>query len=153
MGIIVQKFGGTSVATPERLLNVCNHIKKELEQSNKLIVVVSAQGKTTDKLIAEEFELDSNPNVREHDVLLSVGEQITIAKLCILLNKLNIPSVSLTGWQIPIVTDSNYTDAKIKYIGKERILKEISANKVVVVAGFQGIDENQNITTLRKRWF
>ena len=149
MGIIVQKFGGSSVANTERLENVCKHIKKELELNNKIIVVVSAQGKTTDKLIAEEAELKTSINKREHDALVSVGEQITMAKLSMLLNRFNIKAISLTGWQVPIITNSNFTDAEIKYIGCKRIKQELSKNNVVVVAGFQGVDKKQNITTLR----
>ncbi len=153
MGIIVQKFGGTSVANTEKLTNVCKHIKREKDFGNQVVVVVSAQGKLTDKLIEEEKDLQTGFNKREHDVLVSVGEQITIAKLSMLLGKFNIESISLTGWQVPIVTDSNFTDATIKYIDCKKIISELSNNKVVVVAGFQGVDENQNITTLRKRRF
>lgn len=150
MGIIVQKFGGSSVADTEKLWNVCRHIRRELNEKNQVVVVVSAQGKATDNLIKEEGEITDYPNIREHDVLVSTGEQITIAKLCMCLHELNIPSVSLTGWQVPIITDNNYGDAKIKFVGNERIKKELTTGKVVVVAGFQGIDEQNNITTLRQ---
>ena len=152
MGIVVQKFGGSSVADTEKLFNVCRHIRRELNEKNEVVVVVSAQGKTTDKLIKEKNEITDLPSKREYDVLVSTGEQITTAKLCMCLEKLGIESVSLTGWQVPIITDSNYGDAKIKFIGNERIKKELTTGKVVVVAGFQGIDEQNNITTLRKRW-
>lgn len=149
MGIIVQKFGGSSVADTEKLLNVCQHIKRELNEKNQVVVVVSAQGKTTDILIDEEEKIGAFLNSREHDVLVSVGEQITISKLCMCLEKLAIPAISLTGWQVPIITDSNYGDSKIKFVGNERIKKELTTGKVVVVAGFQGVDEQNNITTLR----
>lgn len=151
MGIIVQKFGGSSVADTEKLWNVCRHIKREQEEGNQVVVVVSAQGKMTDKLVQEEKEITNSPNVREHDVLVSIGEQITIAKLSMCLEEKKIPAISLTGWQVPIITDNNYGDATIKFVGNERIQEELSLGKVVIVAGFQGIDENQNITTLRKR--
>lgn len=149
MGIIVQKFGGSSVADTEKLWNVCQHIKREINEKNQVVVVVSAQGNTTDILINEEEKIGTFQNFREHDVLVSVGEQITISKLCMCLEKISIPAISLTGWQVPIITDSNYGDAKIKFVGNERIKKELTTGKVVVVAGFQGVDEQNNITTLR----
>ena len=148
MGIIVQKFGGGSVANKEKLLNVCNHIIKEVELDNKVVVVVSAQGKTTDKLIEEEKELSHIPNKREHDVLISVGEQITISKLSILLNDLGYNAVSYTGWQIPIITDNEYGNANIIDIKTDKILDSLKENKIVIVAGFQGINEKGDITTL-----
>ena len=101
MGIVVQKFGGSSVSNTDRLHLVCKHIIKSVKEGNKVIVVVSAQGSTTDNLIKEEQELAKNPIKREHDVLLSVGEQITIAKLSILLNELGYKAKSYTGWQMP----------------------------------------------------
>ena len=152
MGIIVQKFGGSSVANTEKLFNVCKHIKRELEEGNKVVVVVSAQGKKTDELIKEELEITNKIFRREHDVLISTGEQITTAKLCMCLESLGISAVSLMGWQVPIITNSDFGDANIKKVETERILNELNQNRVVVVAGFQGIDENHNITTLRKRW-
>ena len=148
MGIIVQKFGGSSVADKEKLLNVCKHIIKEYEKNNKVVVVVSAQGKTTDKLVLEEKEISLNPNKREHDVLVSTGEQITISKLAIYLNELGYNAISYTGWQIPIITDDCYGNANIIDIKTEKILKELEDNKIVVVAGFQGIDKFGHITTL-----
>ncbi len=148
MGIIVQKFGGSSVADKDRLLNVCKHIIKEHEKNNKVVVVVSAQGKTTDKLIQEEKEISINPNKREHDVLVSVGEQITISKLAVYLNELGYNAISFTGWQVPIVTDDCYGNANIININTEKILKELENNKIVIVAGFQGIAKSGDITTL-----
>ena len=147
MGLIVQKFGGSSVATTERLHLVAEHIKKELELNNKVVVVVSAQGKTTDRLISEEKEITKKCSGREHDVLVSTGEQITISKLAMLLQEKGLQAVSLTGWQIPIVTNSNYSNARIRYIHNETIEDYLRANNIVIVAGFQGIDENGNITT------
>ena len=147
MGLIVQKFGGSSVATTEKLKLVAEHIKKELDLDNQVVVVVSAQGKTTDKLIAEEKEITKNASPREHDVLVSTGEQITTAKLSMILHEKGIKAVSLTGWQIPIITNSNYSNSRIRYIHNETIREYLKAGNVVVVAGFQGIDESGNITT------
>lgn len=149
MGIVVQKFGGSSVANTGKLFNVCKDITKEYDKGNKVIVVVSAQGKTTDNLIKEAIEIDEKlGNKREIDVLLSVGEQITIAKLALCLNKLGYDAISLTGWQIPIKTDSVYGNSNIQKINLDRITKELTSNKIVIVAGFQGINENTlDITT------
>ena len=149
MGIVVQKFGGSSVESTEKLFNICKYITKEFDKGNKVIVVVSAQGKTTDNLIKEAKEIDENLDKRELDVLLSIGEQITISKLSMCLKKLGYSAVSLTGWQIPIKTNEKYGDADILKINLNRITKELGLNKIVVVAGFQGINEKTgNITTL-----
>ena len=148
MGLIVQKFGGSSVATTEKLQLVAEHIEKELKKDNKVVVVVSAQGKTTDKLISEEKEISKKTFPREHDVLVSTGEQITMSKLAMVLQSRGIKSVSLAGWQIPIITNSNYSNARIRYIENETINEYLRAGNVVIVAGFQGIDELGNITTL-----
>ena len=147
MGIIVQKFGGSSVANLEKLELVSEHIIKEVERGNKLVVVVSAQGKTTDKLIAEEAEITKNPDKREHDVLVSTGEQITIAILAMLLIEKNYKAVSLAGWQIPIITNSEFSNSRIRYIHNDTINEYLDSGNIVIVAGFQGIDENGNITT------
>lgn len=148
MGIVVQKFGGSSVADKDKLLNVCKHIIKEYEKNQKIVVVVSAQGKTTDKLVEEEKEISSNPDKREHDVLVSIGEQITIAKLAIYLKELGYDAISYTGWQVPIITDDIHGNANIIDINAEKILKELENNKIVIVAGFQGITKSGDITTL-----
>lgn len=148
MGIIVQKFGGSSVADKDKLLNVCRHAIKEYEKGNKVVVVVSAQGKTTDRLVEEEKEISANPDNREHDVLVSVGEQITIAKLAIYLKELGYDAISYTGWQVPIITDDVYGNSNIIDINTEKILKELENNKIVIVAGFQGITKAGDITTL-----
>lgn len=147
MGIIVQKFGGSSVANLERLEMVTEHILNEVEKENKLVVVVSAQGKTTDRLISEEAEITEKPDRREHDVLVSTGEQITIAKLAMLLKSKGHKAVSLTGWQIPIVTNSEFTNSRIRYIHNQTIEDYLAAGNIVIVAGFQGVDESGNITT------
>ena len=148
MGIVVQKFGGSSVENTEKLFNICKHITKEFDRGNKVIVVVSAQGKTTDNLIKEAKEIDSNLSKRELDVLMSVGEQITISKLAMCLRKTGYNAISLTGWQIPIKTDNLYGNSNITKINLDRIMRELNDNKIVIVAGFQGIsEENNDITT------
>lgn len=147
MGIVVQKFGGSSVSNTEKLFEVCKHIIKEYSLGNKILVVVSAQDKITDKLINEELEITDKPSKREHDVLVSTGEQITIAKLAMCLKKLGYDAVSYLGWQVPIITDNNYGKARIKKINLTKILDNFNNNKIVIVAGFQGIDEEGNITT------
>ncbi len=148
MGIVIQKFGGSSVATTEKLELVAEKIINEKKKGNQVVVVVSAQGKTTDKLILEEKEITDSPSRREHDVLVSTGEQITIAKLAMMLNKKDCKAISLTGWQVPIITNSIYGNGRIRYINNEIITNLLNSDNVVVVAGFQGIDENYNITTL-----
>ena len=147
MGIIVQKFGGSSVANIEKLNQVAEHIITEVEKGNKVVVVVSAQGKTTDKLIVEEAEISKNPDRREHDVLVSTGEQITIAKLAMLLIEKGYKAASLTGWQVPIITNSEFSNARIRYIHNDTILEYLNSDNIAIVAGFQGVDESGNITT------
>ncbi len=148
MEIVVQKFGGTSVADTEKLYNVCKHIIKEKKKNKKVVVIVSAQGDTTDNLIKQEKEITEVPNKREHDVLVAVGEQITAAKLVMSLNKQGYKAISYLGWQVPIITDSNFGDANIIQVKTKKVLKELEQDNIVVIAGFQGIDENNNITTL-----
>lgn len=147
MGIIVQKFGGSSVATTEKLKKVCSHITKEFRKGNDVAVIVSAQGKTTDRLITEEKEITASPSKREHDVLVSTGEQITISKLAMMLNDMGYKAISLTGWQIPIVTDDNFGNARIKSINSQKIIDLFHEGYIVIIAGFQGITEKGEITT------
>ena len=147
METIVLKFGGSSVADNIKLNIVANKIIDFYNQNNKVIVVVSAQGKTTDNLIKEAKELSYEPNKREMDVLLSTGEQISMSKLAILLNRLGYKAVSLTGWQAGIYTSDTYQEAKVEYINTERIKKELDANNIVIIAGFQGINDKKDITT------
>lgn len=148
MDTIVIKFGGSSVADNEKLQFVASKTIKLYEEDNNIVVVVSAQGKTTDKLISEAEELSLKPKAREMDVLLSAGEQISASKLSILLNYLGYESISLMGWQAGIHTNEENQHAKIEYIDTKRIEEELENGKIVVVAGFQGIDDNNNITTL-----
>ena len=148
MEIIVQKFGGSSVANTDKLFNVCKHITKEKNKGNAVVVVISAQGKTTDELISQEKEITSNPNKREHDMLVSVGEQISVAKLAMCLEEVGYEAKPYLGWQVPIITDSNFGDANIIQIKTNKIIQDLQQGKIVIIAGFQGIDKNQDITTL-----
>lgn len=148
METIVLKFGGSSLADNIKLNIVANKIIDFYSQKKKVIVVVSAQGKTTDNLIKEAKELSYTPSDREMDVLLSTGEQISISKLSILLNRLGYPAVSLTGWQAGIHTSKTNQEAKIEEINVSRIEQELEKNNIVVIAGFQGINEIGDITTL-----
>ena len=148
METVVLKFGGSSLADNIKLNIVANKIIDFYNKGNKIVVVVSAQGKTTDNLIKEAKELSYEPNKREMDVLLSTGEQISISKLAILLNRLGYSAISLTGWQAGIYTSNTNEEAKIEYINTERINKELDEEKIVVVAGFQGINDYKDISTL-----
>lgn len=148
MDTVVLKFGGSSVADNIKLNVVAEKIKSFYDKNKKVVVVVSAQGKTTDGLIKEAMSLSSVPNERELDVLLSTGEQISMAKVAILLNRLGMPAISLTGWQAGIYTNNTNQDAIIEDIDTSRIEKELEQGKIVIVAGFQGINSNMDITTL-----
>lgn len=148
MDTIVMKFGGSSVADNEKLKLVAQKIINLYNKNNNIIVILSAQGKTTDKLIQEASELSEKTKDRELDMLLSSGEQISIAKLSILLNGMGYNSISLTGWQAGIFTNNTNQNAIIKNIDTTRILKELEKRKIVIVAGFQGYNENLDITTL-----
>lgn len=148
MGLIVQKFGGTSVANAERIRNVAGIVTDTYKQGNQVVVVVSAQGDTTDDLIAKAAEINPNPSKREMDVLLSTGEQISISLLAMAIEALGYPVVSLTGWQAGFQTDSSHSAARIKRIESERLHKELDKNNIIIVAGFQGISRYNDITTL-----
>lgn len=148
MDTIVLKFGGSSVSDNINLNIVANKIIELKNEGNNIICVVSAQGKTTDNLIKEAKELSAVPNEREMDALLSTGEQVSASKLAILLTMLGHKTVSLTGWQAGILTNSDYQSSKIINIDTTRINNEIKKGNIVIVTGFQGIDEKQNITTL-----
>ncbi len=148
METIILKFGGSSVADNIRLNIVAEKIISLKNQVKNVVAVVSAQGKTTDRLIKEAQELSAIPQEREVDMLLSTGEQITAAKLSILLNRKGQKAVSLTGWQAGIRTSNIHKSAKIEEINTIRIEKELSQGNVVIIAGFQGLDETQDITTL-----
>lgn len=148
MSLIVQKFGGTSVANTGRLQNVADIVTSTYKAGNQVVVVVSAQGDTTDDFIAKAAELNDRPSKREMDVLLSAGEQISMALLAMAIQKLGFPVISLTGWQAGIETDINYSEARIRKVTAERIRSELDRNRIVIVAGFQGINKQDDITTL-----
>ncbi|NPA52317.1 MAG: aspartate kinase [Aquificae bacterium] len=148
MPLIVQKFGGTSVGSIERIKNVAKRVKKAVEQGNQVVVVSSAMSGETDRLLALTRELSPNPEPREQDQVVSTGEQVAIGLIAIALKDLGVEAVSFTGWQVPIYTDNIYTKARIKKIDTHRIRKALDSGKVVIVAGFQGIDSHGNITTL-----
>ncbi len=148
MALIVQKFGGTSVGTVERIENVAERIKKFRDRGDDIVVVVSAMSGETNRLIEMAYQIDEKPNAREYDVLLSTGEQVTIALLSMALNKRGVPARSYTGSQVHILTDSAHNKARILDINELNMRTDLDQGRVVVVAGFQGVDENGNITTL-----
>ena len=148
MSLIVQKFGGSSVANAQRVMNVARIVTDTYKQGNDVVVVVSAQGDTTDDLIEKAHEITPNPTKREMDMLLSSGEQISISLLAMAIQSLGFPAVSLLGWQAGFSTNSVYSAARIKKIDKDRMLTELGNKKIVVVAGFQGLNRNNDITTL-----
>ena len=146
--MIVQKFGGTSVADTERLRNVARIITDTYKAGNQVVVVLSAQGDTTDDLIEKAKEINPEGSNREMDMLLSTGEQISVALCAMAIEALGYPVVSLTGWQAGILTDTAAKNARIKKIDTERLEAELDQKRIVIVTGFQGVDRNQNITTL-----
>ncbi|MBR2878302.1 MAG: aspartate kinase [Clostridia bacterium] len=148
MSLIVQKFGGSSVADAEKLFNVAGRITDTYKEGNSVVVVVSAQGDTTDDLIEKAAEINPNASKREMDMLLSTGEQITISLLAMAIEKLGFPVISLTGWQVGMKTDSHYSEARIHKVDAERIRMELDKKRIVIVAGFQGINKYDDITTL-----
>ncbi|MBN1788338.1 MAG: aspartate kinase [Sedimentisphaerales bacterium] len=148
MGVIVQKFGGTSVANAEKIKRAAQRAIDTAEKGNQVVVVASARGKQTDTLIADALELNPNPPKREMDQLLSTGEQQTVSLLAMAIDGMGYKAISMTGAQIKMITDSVHTKARIKSIDAKAIKKHLDAGNIVIVAGFQGIDENENITTL-----
>jgi len=148
MSLIVQKYGGSSVANPGRIKNVARRIARTKKKGHSLIVVVSALGDTTDELLALAGQITKNPSRRELDMLMSTGEQISVALLAMALHELGCDAISFTGAQVGIRTDSSYTRARIVAINTNRIKAELAKKRVVIVAGFQGVNENSEITTL-----
>ncbi|MBQ9411550.1 MAG: aspartate kinase [Oscillospiraceae bacterium] len=146
--LIVQKFGGSSVADAARISRVAAIIGEAYRAGNQVVVVLSAQGDTTDDLIAKAREINPKPDKREMDMLLSVGEQISVSLMAMELQKHRIPAVSLCGWQIGLTTTGSHTAGRIETIDTGRILRELESEKVVLIAGFQGIDHAGDITTL-----
>jgi aspartate kinase len=145
---IVQKFGGSSVADADRIRRVAGIIADTYIDDNDVVAVLSAQGDTTDELIRKAAEINENPSKREMDVLLSTGEQMSIALVAMALEKMGLPVVSLTGWQIGMRTTSDYGSARIKRIDGDRIAAELDKRRIVLVAGFQGVNKYDDVTTL-----
>jgi aspartate kinase len=149
MALIVQKFGGTSVGTVERIQQVAEKVKKFRENGDDIVVVVSAMSGETNRLIELAKQVsDGQPVPREFDVMVSTGEQVTIALLAMALIKIDVPAVSYTGHQVRILTDSTHNKARILHIDDQKLRADLNAGRVVIVAGFQGVDEHGNITTL-----
>ena len=148
MALIVQKFGGSSVRDDERIFNVARIITETRKKGNDVVAVVSAQGDTTDDLEAAAARINPNASKREMDMLLSAGEQMSAALLAMAIESLGYPVVSLLGWQVGVKTDSNYRNARIKSISSERINAELARKNIVIVAGFQGINKYDDISTL-----
>ena len=148
MGLIVQKYGGSSVGNLKRIKKVAERILEYRQHGHSLVVVVSALGDTTDELLTLAEKITNAPSKRELDMLMSTGEQISIALVAMAIHALGYPAVSFTGGQVGIVTDSYHTKARIRNINTQRVQKELDKGTIVIVAGFQGIDANENITTL-----
>lgn len=148
MSLIVQKFGGSSVANAERVFNVADIVTSKYKEGNDLVVVVSAQGDTTDDLIAKAQEINPDASKREMDMLLTAGEQISASLLAMAIEKMGFPVVSLLGWQAGFVTSSAYGNARIKRVIPDRIRKELDKKNIVIVTGFQGINRYDDMTTL-----
>ena len=146
--LIVKKFGGSSVRDAERLRNVARIVTEDYKAGNEVVVVVSAQGDTTDDLIAKAKEINQKGSKREMDMLMAAGEQISIALLAMTIESLGCPAISLLGWQAGFVTNSTYGAARIKRVTAERIRTELDKNRIVVVAGFQGLNKYDDMTTL-----
>ena len=146
--LIVQKFGGSSVANAERVRNVAAIVADAYRAGNDVVVVVSAQGDTTDDLIAKAAEINPNASKRELDMLMTAGEQMSASLLAMAIKSMGLPSISLLGWQVGVKTDSNYGNARIKSIDTERLTAELSRRNIVILAGFQGINKYEDITTL-----
>ena len=148
MSLLVQKFGGTSVADSDKILAAARRAIQAHKRGDQVLIVVSARGHTTDELIALAKEITENPPAREMDMLLSTGEQVSVALMAMAIESLGVPAISFTGAQIGLVTDSFHTKARIRNISTERMVQALGEGKIVIVAGFQGVDEHYNITTL-----
>ena len=148
MALIVKKFGGSSVADADKIRRVAGIIADAYSEGHDLVIVLSAQGDTTDDLIEKATEINPSPSKREMDVLLSTGEQISVALMSMALEKMGLPVVSLTGWQIGMQTNSDYSNARIKKLDGSRIKTELDKRRIVIIAGFQGINKFDDITTL-----
>ncbi len=148
MALVVQKYGGTSVGTTDRIKNVAKRIIKTYEAGNEVVVVVSAMSGETNKLVALATEMMEIPDTREYDVVVATGEQVTIGLLSMYLKSLGYKAKSYQGWQVPIITDSTFAKARIEEISDTKIKADLKSGHIVVVAGFQGVDRDGNLTTL-----
>ena len=146
--LIVKKFGGTSVGNKERILNVAKRCIEEYQKGNDVVVVLSAMGKMTDELIAMAKDINPNPPKREMDMLLTTGEQTSVAMMAMAMHSMGIPAVSLNAFQVAMHTTHAYSNARIKRIDTDRIFNELEQRKIVIVTGFQGVDRYDNYTTL-----
>jgi len=146
--VIVQKYGGTSVANPERIKNVAKRVVATKKKGYHVVVVVSALGDTTDKLIELSQQITDNPSEREYDMLVSTGEQVSVALLAMAIHKLGHEAISLTGAQVGIITDTSFSKARLVNISSKKLVEELRKKKIVIVAGFQGVTADQEITTL-----
>ncbi|MFH1062645.1 MAG: aspartate kinase [Candidatus Omnitrophota bacterium] len=146
--IIVQKYGGTSVANPKRIKRVAERVVATKKQGYQVVVVVSALGDTTDRLIELSKQITDNPSEREYDMLLATGEQVSVALLAMAIHRLGHEAISFTGAQVGIITDTSFSKAKLINVSSEKIEQELAKGKIVIVAGFQGMTEDQEITTL-----
>src|SRR3990172_874518 len=148
MGLVVQKYGGTSVGNVARIREVAKKVVEARRAGDSVVVVVSAMAGETDRLIRLAHEVTERPNAREMDMLVSTGEQVSIALLAMAIQSLGEAAESFTGEQVGILTDSAYTKARIKKISADRLRAALKEGKIAVVAGFQGVDEHRNVTTL-----
>ncbi len=146
--LVVQKFGGTSLMGTQRLLNAAQRVAAEVQKGNQVVAVVSAQGHTTDELVARAQEVNRTPALRELDAYMASGEQQSASLMAMALSLLGVEAISLAGWQAGIETDDAYGNARILRLGNKRISQELDAGKVVIVAGFQGVNALGDITTL-----
>ena len=153
MALIVMKFGGTSVADKDRLENTADIIEAARISGDDVIAVLSAQGNTTDELINKALEISTNPDKRELDMLISTGEQVSVALCAMVLRERGIKAVSLTGWQAGITTDGVFGDADVKAVDTKRLNNELEKGNVILLAGFQGVSEDRDITTLGRGGF
>lgn len=146
--LVVMKFGGSSVADLDKIRNVAERCIKKWREGNQVVVVLSAMGKTTDRLLAQAGEISSMPSRREMDMLLATGEQVSVSLMAMTMIRMGVTAISLNAWQVPMHTTSAYQNAKLKRIDSERITKELDSNKIVVVTGFQGVNKYDDVTTL-----
>ena len=146
--LIVKKFGGTSVADKERMLNVANRCIEEYKKGNDVVVVLSAMGKYTDELISMAHDMDEKPPKREMDMLLTIGEQMSVSLMAMTMHKLGVPAISLNAFQVTMHTTSSHQNARLKLLDTPRITRELDARRIVIVTGFQGVDKYDDYTTL-----